>query len=112
MLLAGLAFGSGCGIAPRDFRGLNHPAAIVRARSAGLGARLPEEKSVPPLIERLNDTDPVVRLSAHEELRRITGQDFGYIPWARPADNQKAIEQWRAWWAGRKAALARSRGFQ
>jgi hypothetical protein len=107
-LCLGLAFGGpGCGIAPRNFRSLNHPASVVRARSVGYGENLPESRVVPPLIERLNDPDPVVRMSAHEELRRRTGQDFGYVPWTPPAERAPSVERWRAWWSKRQAELAR-----
>lgn len=88
---------------------MNHPAAIVRARSVAFGENLPEAKVIPTLIAKLEDTDPVVRLSAYEELRRRTGQDFGYVPWAPPPENKQAIEHWRTWWQRRKAALARNR---
>jgi hypothetical protein len=103
------ASGPGCGIAPRNFRSLTHPAPIVRARSVAFGQGLPESKVVPALIERLDDPDPVVRLSAHEELRKQTGQDFGYVPWAPPAERAHAVDHWRGWWERRKAGLAGSR---
>lgn len=101
--------GVGCGIAPRSFRSLTHPAPIVRARSVAYGDGLPESKVVPALIERLNDPDPVVRMTAHEELRRRTGQDFGYLPWVAASERSRSIERWRAWWAQRQGALARTR---
>ena len=103
-----LAMGLGCSIAPRTFRGLAHPAPIVRARSVALGENLPERLVVPPLIEHLNDPDAVVRLSAFQELRQRTGQDFGYIPWADAAERAPAVARWRAWGDGRKAPLAKS----
>lgn len=98
----------GCGVTPRGFRALTNPAAIVRARSVGYGDRLPDETVIPALIERLKDTDPVVRLAAFEELKQKSGQDFGYIPWGRVDDNAHAIEHWQAWWEERKVDLARS----
>ena len=52
---------------------------------------------LPALVGRLGDSDPVVRLAAHEELRKRTGQDFGYVPWASPEERSGAIERWRAW---------------
>ncbi|MHC5543072.1 hypothetical protein ACYOEI_33030 [Singulisphaera rosea] len=99
----------GCGITPKNFRALNNPAAITRARSVGLGGKLPDWKVIPPLIDRLEDPDPVVRLSAHEELKRRTGQDFGYIPWAQPGERGVAIAKWREWWGQQKPDLARNR---
>jgi hypothetical protein len=107
-VLAGLG-ASGCGIAPHSFRALTHPAPIVRARSIAFGDRLPEEKVVPALIARLNDSDPVVRLTAHAELRERTRQDFGYVPWAPGPEREAAVAKWQGWWQQRKVALARSR---
>jgi hypothetical protein len=104
-----LALGLGCSIAPKTFRGLGSPAPIVRARSVGLGENLPESRVIPPLIDHLDDPDAVVRLSAHEELKKRTGQDFGFVPWADAAQRAPAVAHWRAWWEGRKASLARSK---
>jgi hypothetical protein len=103
-----LALGLGCSIAPKTFRSLTHPSPIVRARAVGLGDTLPEWQVVPPLIEHLNDPDAVVRLSAFEELRQRTGQDFGFVPWADAAERAPAVARWNAWWNGRKATLAKS----
>jgi hypothetical protein len=103
-----LALSLGCSIAPKTFKSLSNPAAIVRARAVGLGTQLPEWQVIPPLIDRLNDADAVVRLSAHEELRRRTGQDLGFVPWADASERAPAVERWRDWWEGRKATLARS----
>src|SRR5262245_5136519 len=104
-----LVLNTACGIAPRSFRSLSHPAPIVRARSVGFGEGLPASQVVPALIERLNDPDPVVRLTAHEELRRRTGQNFGYLPWAPPAERAHAVQKWRAWWQQHQSGLASSR---
>jgi hypothetical protein len=103
-----IALSVGCSIAPKTFQGLSNPAAIVRARAVGLGQQLPERQVIPPLIERLDDPDAVVRLSAHEELRRRTGQDFGFVPWADAAERAPAVARWREWWEGRKATMVRS----
>src|SRR5262249_8355548 len=102
---------TGCGIAPRSFRGLTHPAPIERARAVGRGDELPDGAVVPALIQRLDDPDPVVRLSAHEELRRRTRQDFGFVAWATPAERAR-VARWRFWWQATPSStgLVRSRG--
>jgi hypothetical protein len=92
-----IAGSSGCSLAPKTFRSIHHPAPLVRARSVGLSERLPEGQAVPALVARLDDTDPVVRLAAHEELKRRTGQDFGYVPWDDPQPRAKAVSRWRSW---------------
>jgi hypothetical protein len=100
-----LALGLGCSLAPRNFRNLTQTAPIRRARAVSLGERLPDSQAVPALIGHLDDTDPVVRLSAHEELKRRSGKDFGYVPWADRPERAGAITRWRAWWGARQAAL-------
>jgi hypothetical protein len=104
-----VALGLGCSIAPKSFKGLNNPAPITRARAMGLGNRLPEQRAIPPMLDRLHDVDPVVRLTAHEELRRRTGRDFGYVPWAEPTERARAESRWRSWWNARQAGLAKRR---
>jgi hypothetical protein len=87
----------GCGLAPHDFRKIQHPAPLVRARAVGLGGREPDAQVVPALVARLDDEDPVVRLAANEELRKRTGRDFGYVPWASDEERAGAIDRWRSW---------------
>jgi hypothetical protein len=96
-LMAAVAPLCGCAHGPRRFEKIEHPAPLVRARAIGLGRAQPYSQVVPALVGRLGDTDPVVRLAAHEELRQRTGQDFGYIPWASAEERSSAIERWRAW---------------
>jgi hypothetical protein len=108
LLILALGAGAGCSIAPKTFRKVNDPAPIVRARSVGLGGRLPQQKVVPALINRLEDRDPVVRLAAFEELRKGTGQTFGFVPWAGEKERAGAVARWRAWWNNAQAALVGS----
>jgi hypothetical protein len=86
----------GCAHGPRNFRKVQSPAPLVRARAVGLGRRQADSQVMPALVDRLSDSDPVVRLAAHEQLRKRTGRDFGYVPWASPEERAGAIEQWRA----------------
>ncbi len=73
---------------------------MARARSVGLGRGQPDSQVVPALIARLDDEDPVVRLTANEELRKRTGRDFGYVPWASAEERSAAIARWRNWLTG------------
>lgn len=93
-----LIVASGCGVTPKHFRKINDPAPIIRARSVGLGGGLPPSRVLPVLIARLDDKDPVVRLAAFEELRRTTGQSFGYVYWASEPERAQAVARWREWW--------------
>ncbi|RUL86759.1 HEAT repeat domain-containing protein [Tautonia sociabilis] len=92
------ALAAGCKSGVRDFAALDDPAAFVRARAAGLDDEVPDAQAIPELIEHLEDPDAVVRLSAHESLRRRTGQDFGYLPYVSAEDRAAAVGRWRAWW--------------
>lgn len=69
------------------------------------GGEEPYARAVPRLIERLEDGDPVARLSAHGELVRRTGRDFGFRAWADDASRREAVADWRKWWEGQTAIL-------
>jgi HEAT repeat protein len=99
----------GCGVTPRNFQALTDPAPLTRARAVGLGKNLPEREVIPALIGRLDDRDPVVRLSANEELKRRSHQDFGFVAWADVQERAPAVSRWRTWWNARQAGLVNSR---
>src|SRR5262249_23278125 len=105
LLADAMALSWGCAHGPRRFAKIDSPAAVVRARAVGLAGRQPDAQVLPTLVSRLADTDPVVRLAAHEELRQRTGQDFGYLPWASPQERSSAIERWRAWMSQGQGAV-------
>ncbi len=73
---------------------------MVRAHAVGQGRGQPDSQVVPALIARLDDEDPVVRLTANAELRERTGHDFGFVPWASAAERSAAIARWRTWLTG------------
>jgi hypothetical protein len=91
---------AGCGLTPHAFRKFQHPEGLVRARAVGSSQREPDSTVVPALVKRLNDEDPVVRLAANEELRKRTGRDFGYVPWASAEERTAAIGRWHSWLTG------------
>jgi len=95
----------GCKVGPRDFRSLANAAPHVRSRAATMGDGLPESVAVPALIERLHDPDEVVQLSANAALKHRTGQDFGFKPWATPAEREESVKRWESWWRGRQAGM-------
>lgn len=107
LVLGVLGLVSGCRSGPRNFLGVNDPAPLNRARAAGMDGPVPDAVAIPELLRRLEDEDAVVRLSAHEALRRRTGQDFGYLPWAEAADRETAVARWKQWWAGRSGLAVR-----
>ncbi len=96
--LAAALLGGGCSIAPKSFIQANDPAPLVRARALGLHRGLPDQHVIPSLINQLNDADAVVRMTASEQLKSRTGQDFGYIPWDDERERAPAVAAWAAWW--------------
>ena len=71
-----------------------HPAPIVRAsgfgpgrKAAGVGRYRPEA-----MIERLNDPDKVVRMTANDGLKERTRRDFGFVAWAPAEERADAVE--------------------
>lgn len=87
----------GCGLAPHAFRKFQPSAPLARARAVSSAQSVPDSRVVPALVARLEDEDPVVRLAATEELKKRTGRDFGFVPWASPEDRARAVAQWRSW---------------
>ncbi len=104
LLIGVLGCSLGCGLGPRNFRKIQHPSPLVRARALSLGDERPNAQVVPALVVRLSDADPVVRLAAHEELKKRTGQDFGYAPWDDEPERLTAVNRWKAWMSGRPPA--------
>jgi hypothetical protein len=90
----------GCGLAPHSFRQMQPTSPVVRAQAVGQGRGQPDSQVVPALIARLDDEDPVVRLTANAELRQRTGRDFGFVPWASAEERSAAIARWRTWLTG------------
>ena len=70
VLAALLAPSWGCAHGPKRFEKIASTAPVVRARAVGLSAQKPDSEALPALLSRLDDSDPVVRLAAHEELQR------------------------------------------
>jgi hypothetical protein len=83
-----------------------HPSPIVRARAVGLDEKQPEWIAIPALIERLNDPDRVVRMTANDGLKERTKRDFGFVPWASPEERAQAVTRWKAWWEERRVQAA------
>lgn len=97
----------GCTLAPKSFVQSDDPAPLVRARALGMGNNVPDRYRMPALIAKLDDPDAVVRMTAIEELRRRTGQDLGYQPYADDAERRASVAAWKSWWQRQQnAALA------
>lgn len=103
-LLAGLLvcglLGSGCGRARQTRADIQSEDAGNRILAIHASGEAGDHKSVPLLVDRLEDEDEGVRFFAILALERITGERLGY-DYANPIDKRrKAIERWRSYARG------------
>jgi len=54
-------------------------------------------EAIVPLVKRLYDEDPVIRLSAITALENITGENMGYHYYEPEVKRIAAIKLWEAW---------------
>lgn len=101
MLLAA----SGCAAEPKNvIQRLQSEDPAERIGAAMDAANRNDAQAVPFLIDRLQDTDPDVRLFASMALERLTGQTMGWHFYESKEQRAPAVERWRAWLvAGRPA---------
>ncbi len=72
---------------------------FVRMAVARVFGDLNSPLAIEPLIDALEDDEPVVREAAMQALRTISGRDFRFDPQAKESDRKKRVAAWRAWWA-------------
>jgi hypothetical protein len=96
-LIAATAYVCGCAHGTRDVRKVRTATPLARARAVGRANGQPDSGVMRTLVGRLADADPVVRLAAHEELRKRSGCDFGFVPWASDEERAEPLARWRAW---------------
>jgi len=82
---------------------LEDPDVFVRMAVARVFGDLASPLSIEPLIETLEDDEPVVREAAMAALHLITGRDFRFDPNAGPTERAKRVRAWRDWWEGARA---------
>lgn len=95
-LLAGALNICGCS-ANNPLKGLSSPDPRVRALSAVQAGQQKIWPAVPLLVDRLEDPDPAVRFYAVKALRRITGEQLGYLYYQRADQRRHAVERWRSY---------------
>ncbi len=67
------------------------------AQEAERRLRSRAEKAVPALLVGLEHGSPLVRRRAHDILREVSKQDFGYDPRGDEAKRATAVQEWRKW---------------
>jgi HEAT repeat protein len=77
----------------------------VRQAAAEALNRIALVKTLPALIEALDDNDTRVRHAAHLALREITRRDFDYEPDKSLKDRKEAQAKWQEWWNTTKGVV-------
>jgi hypothetical protein len=65
--------------------------------------RAGHKSAIPYLVRDLQSYDSAMRMYAIDGLRRLTGQDFGYVYYEEPELRQPAVERWNQWLAEQPA---------
>lgn len=77
-----------------DQGGLHSPNPASKLYAIHRAGEMKDRAAVPDIVERLHDDDPAVRLFAIKALEQITGERYGYNPYASADARQSAINRW------------------
>ena len=89
---------------------LNSSAGVERTQAVMAIGERNDRAKIPILINRLEDNDDAVRLAAINSLQKMTGKDFGYVPYDDERTRRAAVAKWREWWKKEGAATDGKRG--
>ena len=78
---------------------------LVRTAVFRLFSQFGDERVIDVCIEGLADSNEYVRDYANQALSRISGEDFGFKPFAAPGRRESAAAKWARWWRAEKVAL-------
>ena len=95
MLTLAAAFG-GCD-APPIKPVLTDDDPSVKIPAIELAVQQKDLSAIPVLIKSLDSDDPAIRFYADDGLRKLTGQDFGFVYYADEQVRQPAVARWQAW---------------
>lgn len=88
----------GCKPTSGDYlKGISAAKPEVATEAMSKAAEKKSRRAIVPLVKRLYDEDPVIRLSAIRALQGITGQDMGYRYYQPEVKRIAAIKRWEAW---------------
>ena len=89
------------------FGGCAHPRAPLVVTDSDPTVKIPaikkavQEHDLPAarqMVKDLESDDPAVRFYAVEGLRKLTGEDFGYVWYDEDeTDRYEAVKKWQAW---------------
>jgi hypothetical protein len=76
---------------------LHHRDPRVRMQAAFLAVEKGRRDLEGELVENLSDVDESVRFISGIALKRLTGQDFGYLSYGEVDERAAAIARWKKW---------------
>ena len=117
VLVATLAIG-GCMVGPEPvgdvMTSLQSTDPSLRARAVVKAGNDQDTRAIPLLIDRLEDSDPSVRMFAGTALRKITDKSMDWRFYEPAYKRQEAVKRWRAWQvqqvATRRSLMQKSEG--
>ncbi len=98
-LYFGLVFVSGCG-AGGDmglYQKFQAEDPSLRIEAAAEAARIRDPKTLPYLVDRLEDSEPDVRFFSFQALKEMTGKTMDWRYFDRPQRRAVAVSRWRQW---------------
>ena len=100
VLIATLTIG-GCTVSPDPvgdvMTSLQSTNPSLRTRAVVKAGNEQDTRAIPLLIDRLEDSDPGVRMFAGLALRKITGEDMEWRFYESGYKRQDAVKRWRQW---------------
>ena len=69
----------------------------VASKAMNEAAAAQSRRAIEPLVKRLYDEDPAIRMSAIRALEDITGETIGYRSYESEVKRVAAIKRWEAW---------------
>src|ERR1700722_19708680 len=94
-LVVGLGlWGLGGCVAPQGARVVSNPDLSQKIPAIRNAAQQRDIEAAPVLVADLESDDAAIRFYAIEGLRRITGQDFGYVYYNSEEQRRPALRRW------------------
>ncbi len=98
----------GCASGPRRGNGFSSASPAERVKAIARAARSGNRRSVPLIVDRLEDEDKAVRMAAIAALSEMTGEDMGYRAFDGLAERNAAIGRWRRWLDGGRMGTSKT----
>ncbi|MBI4586740.1 MAG: hypothetical protein HY717_22225 [Planctomycetes bacterium] len=86
-----------------------HQSDLTRIAVMRLFDAFGDEQVIDACIANLVDVNEYVRDYSNRTLKRLSGEDFGFVANASPRRREMAQKKWADWWAGEKKTMAELR---